>query len=123
MKRYFSSSEDRAKVNVEFAQFSTKTGDFDDYDFICERYIIDPISWWETHGTYAPMLQNIAFKVLGQSLSSSCCERNWSTYSFINSIKRNKMTPQHEEDLVFIHSNLRLLSRKTSEYSKGEIMA
>ena len=33
------------------------------------------------------------------------------------------MTPQHEEDLVFIHSNLRLLSRKTSEYSKGEIMA
>ncbi|XP_031744989.1 uncharacterized protein LOC116405209 [Cucumis sativus] len=123
MKRYFSSSEDRAKVNVEFAQFSTKTGDFDDYDSICERYTIDSISWWATHGTYAPMLQKIAFKVLGQPSSSSCCERNWSTYSFINSIKRNKMTPQRAEDLVFIHSNLRLLSRKTPEYSKGKTKA
>ena len=117
MKRYFSSSEDRSKVNVEFAQFSTKTGDFDDYDFICERYIIDPISWWETHGTYAPMLQNIAFKVLGQSLSSSCCERNWSTDSFINSIKRKN---DLQKRIWFIHSNLCLLSKKTPEYSKGE---
>ena len=33
------------------------------------------------------------------------------------------MTSQRAEDLVFIHSNLRLLSRKTSEYSKGETKA
>ncbi|KAL0551192.1 hypothetical protein IC582_010278 [Cucumis melo] len=123
MKRYFISPEDCEKVNVEFAQFSTKTGDFHDYDSICKRYTIDPISWWTTHGTYAPMLQKIVFKVLGQPPSSSCCERNWSTYSFINSIKRNKMMSQRAEDLVSIHSNLRLLSIKTLEYSKGETKA
>ena len=117
MKRYFSSSEDRAKLNVEFTQFSTKTGDFDDYDSICERYSIDPISWWATYGTYALMLQKIAFKVLGQSSFSSCCERNWSTDSFINSIKRKN---DLQKRIWFIHSNLCLLSKKTPEYSKGE---
>ncbi|KAL3027196.1 hypothetical protein AAZX31_03G036600, partial [Glycine max] len=38
--------------------------------------------------------------------SSSCCERNWSTYSFIHSLKRNKMDLKRAEDLVFVHSNL-----------------
>ena len=33
------------------------------------------------------------------------------------------MMPQRVEDLVFIHSNLHLLSRKTPEYSKGETKA
>ena len=122
-ERYFSSLKGYAKVNVEFAQFSTKIEDFDDYDSICERYTIDPRSWWATHGTYTPMLQKIDFKVLGQPSPSSCCERNWSTYYFINSIKRNKMTPQRVEDLVSIYSNLHLLFRKTLEYLKGETMS
>ncbi|XP_028071035.1 uncharacterized protein LOC114273439 [Camellia sinensis] len=52
--------------------------------------------------------------------SSSCCERNWSTYFFIHSIKRNKMTPQCAEDLVFVHNNLRLLSRRSRQYIEGE---
>ena len=33
------------------------------------------------------------------------------------------MTPQRAEDLIFIHSNLRLLSRKIPEYSKGKTKA
>lgn len=120
LKRYFSSPLDRTKVITEFANFSTKSGDFADYDSIADRYVLDPRSWWATYGVYAPMLQAIAFKLLGQPSSSSCCERNWSTYSFVNSVKRNKMTPKRAEDLVFIHSNLRLLSRRTPEYSQGE---
>ncbi|KAL6541851.1 hypothetical protein OROGR_011337 [Orobanche gracilis] len=30
------------------------------------------------------------------------------------------MTPKRAEDLVFVHSNLQLLSRRTPEYFKGE---
>ena len=67
-----------------------------------------------------PKLQTIALKLLGHPSSSSCCERNWSTYNFIHSIKRNKITPERAEDLVFVHSNLRLLSRKRPEYKEGE---
>jgi hypothetical protein len=31
------------------------------------------------------------------------------------------MTPKYAEDLIFVHSNLRLLSRKSLEYLTGEI--
>ncbi|GKC48011.1 hAT dimerization domain, ribonuclease H-like domain protein [Tanacetum coccineum] len=49
--------------------------------------------------------------LLGQPSSSSCVERNWSTYAFIHSLRRNKLTTSCAQDLVYIHNNLRLLSR------------
>ena len=58
-------------------------------------------------------------KLLGQPSSSSCCERNWSTYSFIHSVRRNKILPSRAEDLVYVHNNLRLLSRKSPQYLLG----
>jgi hypothetical protein len=63
---------------------------------------------------------SLAMKLLSQPASSSCCERNWSTYSFIHSVKRNALTPARAEDLVFVHSNLRHLSRRTKSYKTGE---
>ncbi|KAL9685938.1 hypothetical protein QQ045_023392 [Rhodiola kirilowii] len=77
---------------------------------------MDPRSWWVNFGTGAPLLQGLAIRLLGQPTSSSCAERNWSTYSFINSVKRNKLYLKRAEDLVFIHNNLRLLSRNNPEY-------
>lgn len=37
----------------------------------------------------------------------------------IQSIKRNRLTTSRSEDLVFVHYNLRLLSRKSKEYTDG----
>jgi len=59
---------------------------------------MDTKSWWIVHGIQA--LQKIALKLLGQPCSTSCCERIWSTYSFIHFLKRNKMTLKRDEDLV-----------------------
>ncbi|GFS32012.1 hypothetical protein Acr_00g0020400 [Actinidia rufa] len=109
LKRYLIDSMERTKANVEYAKFSTKEGPFSDVDSIEDRWNMDPHSWWVIHGASASTLQTIALKILTQPSSSSCCERNWSTYSFIHSLKRNKMTPQRAEDLVFVHSNLHLL--------------
>ena len=81
---------------------------------------MSPIKWWIVHETSAPMLQFIALKLLGQPCSSSCCKRNWSTYNFIHSMKKNKLTAQRAEDLVYVHNNLRLLSRRFPNYNKGE---
>ncbi|KAH7859352.1 hypothetical protein Vadar_026075 [Vaccinium darrowii] len=50
--------------------------------------------------------------------SSSCCERNWSTYSVTQSVKRNRQATSQAEDLVFVHCNLRPLSRKSKEYTE-----
>ena len=120
LKKYFPNLEQRKRIITEFADFSSKSGEFVDVDFIRDRYEMDPKSWWVTYGACAPLLQTLAFKLLVQPSSSSCAERNWSTYSFVHSVRRNKMTPKRAEDLVFIHSNLRLLSRRTPQYMKGE---
>ena len=120
LKKYFPNLEEHKRIITEFADFSSKSGEFADVDSIRDRYDMDPKSWWVTYGACAPLLQTLAFKLLVQPSSSSCAERNWSTYSFVHSVRRNKMTPKRAEDLVFIHSNLRLLSRRTPQYMKGE---
>ncbi|XP_057764867.1 uncharacterized protein LOC130985765 [Salvia miltiorrhiza] len=120
LKKYFPDIAQRMIVIREFANFSSMADDFADSDSIEQRYELDPKSWWVTYGPSAPILQSLALKLLVQPSSSSCAERNWSTYSFIHSLRRNKLAPQRAEDLVYIHSNLRLLSRRTLEYSKGE---
>ena len=51
--------------------------------------------------------------------SSSVAERNWSTYSFIHSVKRNKLTSKRAETFVAEHGFLRLKDRKTHEYKKS----
>ena len=35
-------------------------------------------------------------------------------------MRRNRITPKRAKDLVFVHSNLRLLSRRRVEYTKGD---
>ena len=90
-----------------------------DDDNIDDRWILDPMLWWSNYGSKLPMLQTLALKLLGQPCSSSCAERNWSTYGFIHCMRRNRITPKRAEDLVFVHSNLRLLSRRREEYIKG----
>lgn len=113
LKRYFPNREDRQKVIQEFAAFTNHGDGFDDGDCIYDMAELEPKVWWITYGSAAPNLQVLALRLLGQPCSSSCCERNWSTYSFIHSLKRNKLTPARAEDLVFVHSNLRLLSRNS----------
>ncbi|KAF1888760.1 hypothetical protein Lal_00036802 [Lupinus albus] len=120
LKKLFRNDEDRKQVSLEYANFSSKSSSFDSFDSIENMWILDPKSWWVLHGSPAHLLQKLALKLLVQPCSSSCCERNWSTYSFIHSAKRNKLKPERAEDLVYVHTNLRLLSRKSEEYKQGD---
>ena len=43
--------------------------------------------WWISFGSQTPELQNVAVKVLSQVTSAGSCERNWSTFDFIHSIR------------------------------------
>ncbi|XP_073137192.1 uncharacterized protein [Henckelia pumila] len=120
IKKYYSNTSERRNVNEEFASFSAAIDDFSDNDSMCDRGLMSPTKWWVIHGASAPTLQSLALKLLGQPSSSCCCERNWSNYSFIHSLKRNKITPQRAEDLMYVHYNLRLLSRRSPHYREGE---
>ncbi|KAL4598518.1 hypothetical protein ACB092_11G064800 [Castanea dentata] len=117
LKRFFPDIDDRKNVTMEFGLFSEiRTYDDDNMD---DRWILDPMLWWSNYGSRLPMLQTLALKLLGQPCSSSCAERNWSTYGFIHCLRRNRITPKRAEDLVFVRCNLRLLSRRREEYTKG----
>jgi len=78
-----------------------------------------PSGWWRMYGDKAPDIRTLAIRLLSQVASSSAAERNWSTFSFIHSIKRNRLTSKRAEKLVYVHSSLRLLTRKTPEYLQG----
>lgn len=119
-KKFFRSPQELAEVKEEYAKFSSCIEEFNDHDSIQDRWSSTPHSWWSNYGQDAPLLMSLAMKLLSQPASSSCCERNWSTYSFIHSVKRNALTPARAEDLVFVHSNLRHLSRRTESYKTGE---
>ena len=119
--RYVANEDERRKVNIEFANFSMFMQEFGSGDAMNDRFLLEPLTWWVIQDS-APTLQSLTFKLLGQPCSSSCCERNWSTYTFINSLKRNKLLPQRAEDLVFVHTNLRLLSRRSLSYTKSNTL-
>ncbi|XP_057813740.2 geranylgeranyl transferase type-1 subunit beta [Cryptomeria japonica] len=88
----------------------------------------------ESHGLHvdpnalASILENrgnatlclLLLKCLMQVASSSSAERNWSTYSFIYSVKRNRLGAKRAEDLLYVQSYLRLLSHKDPKYNVGE---
>ena len=104
MDQYFEDENELKVVKFEFAAFSG--GGFPSLDALTDRWALLPLVWWQYHGSSFPTLQALAIKLLGQPCSSSCAERNWSTYKFIHSLKRNKMAPTRVEDLVYVYSNL-----------------
>ncbi|AES92493.1 hypothetical protein MTR_4g130640 [Medicago truncatula] len=62
-------------------------------------------------------------KIAGEGVqvcSSSCSEKNWSTYSFIYSLKRNKMDPKRVEDVVYAHDLLDCVGIELAELSLDE---
>uniref|UniRef100_A0A2N9FGM0 Reverse transcriptase Ty1/copia-type domain-containing protein n=1 Tax=Fagus sylvatica TaxID=28930 RepID=A0A2N9FGM0_FAGSY len=90
LERYFLDDHERTLAKTEFGKFSRGIINSKIHiAMVKDRSEIDAIDW------------------------------NWSTYSFIHSLRRNKMTPARAQDLVFVHSNLRLLSRSNEEYIKG----
>jgi Protein of unknown function (DUF 659)/hAT family C-terminal dimerisation region len=70
-----------------------------------------PHLWWFTNGSVGKMLPRIARRILAQVVSSSSCERNWSSYSFVHSKARNRLLPSRAEDLVYIYTNSRVLNQ------------
>ncbi|GBG70541.1 hypothetical protein CBR_g6669 [Chara braunii] len=68
-----------------------------------------PSEWWAAHGGDVPKLQKIVIKVMGMWSTASPTERNWASMDFIHSKRRNKLSPESLEKLVYIHWNMQLL--------------
>ncbi|KAL0221918.1 hypothetical protein RCL1_001772 [Eukaryota sp. TZLM3-RCL] len=66
--------------------------------------------WWHSMASL-PTLSSLARKLVSLVVVSSASERSWSTFGFIHSKARNRLTHRRASDLVFVHSNLRLLKK------------
>uniref|UniRef100_A0A803N0I5 Uncharacterized protein n=1 Tax=Chenopodium quinoa TaxID=63459 RepID=A0A803N0I5_CHEQI len=118
-RRLFPNPDDLKKVYKEYGAFACGLDYFGQIHVMNARNEEEPLSWWANYGASTPLLQGLALKLLSQPASSSCCERNWSTYGTIQTTKRNRLTSSRLEDLVYVHMNLRLLARKKNEYREG----
>eukprot|EP00253_Pinus_taeda_P013199 PITA_13199 len=69
--------------------------------------------------TEAPELQNFAIRILSQGSRASACERNWSSFDHIHSMKRNRLLSGILEDLVYVRSNLPLALKNVAKESSN----
>uniref|UniRef100_A0A803LFV4 HAT C-terminal dimerisation domain-containing protein n=1 Tax=Chenopodium quinoa TaxID=63459 RepID=A0A803LFV4_CHEQI len=111
--------EERRVLRQQLATFQDKGGIFGTLSAKVDDVTMSPISWWSTYGAETPELVEIVVKVLSQPITSSSAERVWSTYSYIHNIKRNTLNSLRADKLVFIHTNIRLISRFTASYKDG----
>ncbi|XP_075658935.1 uncharacterized protein LOC142628782 [Castanea sativa] len=99
------------KVSSQLDECKKSIGDFGTSLAIRQRERLNPVSWWEQFGLGALDLQSFVIRVLSQCCSATGCERNWSTFEYVHSKKRNRLEHKRVNDLVFVHYNLRLRQR------------
>jgi len=102
--------EECAMLHSELSKYLSEIGSFGTLHAIKDRDRAPPLEWWNMYGSTCPRLYKLAIRVLSQVVNSSSAERCWSTYSFIHSVKRNRLNENQAEILVYVHYNLRLLS-------------
>ncbi|GFZ14657.1 hypothetical protein Acr_24g0008470 [Actinidia rufa] len=110
--------KEAAVIRLQISDFVSNKGVFSQPQAVIDRATMTALSWWHLYGGVAPELFSLALKVLSRSVNTSCAERCWSTYSYIHTVKRNKLNADRAEKLVFVHYNHRLLSRFRDDYEK-----
>jgi hypothetical protein len=53
-------------------------------------------------------LQKLAMQLISQCASATICEQNWSTFTFIHTKIRNRLTYKKLHKLVYVNYNLRI---------------
>jgi uncharacterized membrane protein YgcG len=72
------------------------------------------------YGNSTPTLRKVALKLVSQCVSSSGCERNWSTFALVHTKVRNRLTHKKLHKLVYVNYNLRLRLKDVSDPPRDE---
>nr|KAJ0203244.1 hypothetical protein LSAT_V11C500252820 [Lactuca sativa] len=118
-KRIAEIGEEECLLHEKFTTFHLKKGLYALAAAHMDAVTMDAIDWWSSYGSETPELASLEKKVLSQPISSSSAERNYSTYSYMHNVKRNRLSSKRADKLVFIHSNICLLSRFSKCYTSG----
>lgn len=63
------------------------------------------VQYWQCDGNTWPLLQKVALQVFAMPCSSAASERNFSTFGFIHTKLRNRLSAEKVEKLVYIKTN------------------
>ncbi|KAL3700251.1 hypothetical protein R1sor_018273 [Riccia sorocarpa] len=77
---------------------------------LSERCRTSPMHWWAQAGRGAPKLRVIAMNILGLTCAASACERAWSSYAYVHSLSRVRLSIPRQHKLVYIYHNARINS-------------
>ncbi|XP_073120500.1 uncharacterized protein [Henckelia pumila] len=99
------------KITNQLEKYKNAEGLFGLPMAIRQRASKSPADWWSSYGASTPELKAFAMKILYLTCSSSGCERNWSVFEHIHSKKRNRLSQQRLNDLVYIKYNRALRRR------------
>ncbi|XP_023732147.1 uncharacterized protein LOC111879951 [Lactuca sativa] len=103
-EKFSKSEEEEKQLREQFATFHMKKEIYSLAGTQADAMTMDTIDWWATYGAETSDLADVAKRVLSQSISSSSTERNWSIYSHIHSIKRNRLNDPRADKLVILQS-------------------
>jgi len=96
-------------VVSELAEFSSRRGFFS-MEFLwsaLESPTLAASTWWTGLCKHTE-LSKVASRILELPATSAACERSFSVQGFVHSKKRNRLSHEHTENLVFVHENLKL---------------
>lgn len=101
----------------EVAEYNSKEGFFSKQFLWSCADSTPPLTWWKGLCS-TQQLSKVAMKVIGAPATSAAVERSFSKHLFVQSKTKNRLTNARAEKLVFISSNLKLLSNKKEEKNK-----
>lgn len=102
------------KVYSDVAEYRTNAGIWSRPGIWASANHIPPSTWWEgicTSKTVMPLARNI----LQIPPSSAACERNWSDFANIHTLRRNRLRNETVQKLVFVHAHLNMMKNSTAE--------
>ncbi|KRH49117.1 hypothetical protein GLYMA_07G133300v4 [Glycine max] len=112
MRRLVKDAAERKKINLQHVEFHFARGLFSMEEAKDSRKIMQLGEWWEMFGDGTPELRRFAIRVLSLTCSSSGCDRNWSSFEMVHTMRRNRLQQKKMNDLVYVMYNLKLKSKQ-----------
>ena len=67
----------------------------------------NPLNWWKSKEAQYPKLAKVAKKYLCAPATSASSERVFSTAGFISQDRRNRISPEKVDKVIFLHNNMK----------------
>ncbi|KAL6518104.1 hypothetical protein OROMI_033805 [Orobanche minor] len=108
------------KISDKADQYENSRNAFGKQLTVRSRKTKNPLDWWGAFGGLTIELTMFAKRIVGLCCSSSGCERNWSTFEFIQTKKRNRLEHRRLNDLVYIQCNQKIATRFQKRRESGK---